>query len=113
MVGICASDMKCWLGGELFWGKDGAGGYVEPLCIAGHEYAGRIVALGEGAAQKHGVQLGDRVVAELIVPGGECRFCLSGHYWMCQTHQIFGFTAALNGGMARYNRISTRRCGRR
>ena len=21
--GICASDMKCWLGGELFWGKDG------------------------------------------------------------------------------------------
>ena len=21
--GICASDMKCWLGGELFWGPDG------------------------------------------------------------------------------------------
>ena len=28
-VGICASDMKCWLGGPLFWGEDGKGGYVE------------------------------------------------------------------------------------
>jgi threonine dehydrogenase-like Zn-dependent dehydrogenase len=102
-VGICASDMKCWLGGELFWGKDGSGGYVEAPCIAGHEYAGRVVALGEGAAGKHHVQLGDRVVAEQIVPCGECRFCLSGHYWMCQPHAIFGFKSFLNGGMAKYN----------
>ena len=25
--GICASDMKCWLGGPLFWGSDGKSGY--------------------------------------------------------------------------------------
>lgn len=104
-VGICASDMKCWLGGELFWGKDGSGGYVEAPVIAGHEYAGRVVALGEGAGAKHGVAVGDRVVAEQIVPCGECRYCLSGHYWMCQPHRIFGFKSAVDGGMARYNRF--------
>lgn len=102
-VGICASDMKCWLGGELFWGKDGSGGYVEPPCIAGHEYAGRIVAAGEGAEATHGVAVGDRVVAEQIVPCGECRYCLGGHYWMCEPHRIFGFKSSLDGGMARFN----------
>ncbi len=102
-TGICASDMKCWLGGPLFWGQDGKSGYVEPPCIAGHEYAGRVVALGEGASERHGVQMGDRVVAEQIVPCGECRFCRNGQYWMCQVHHIFGFKSHLNGGMAKYN----------
>ena len=54
-VGICASDMKCWLGGPLGrpprrgrrreapeGEKKGGVGYVEAPCIAGHEYAGRI-----------------------------------------------------------------------
>jgi erythritol/L-threitol dehydrogenase len=100
--GICASDMKCYTGGELFWGKEMSGGYLEGPCVAGHEYAGHVVALGEGAAEKHGVQLGDRVVAEQIVPCEECRFCRNGQYWMCQVHHIFGFKHYLNGGMAKY-----------
>jgi erythritol/L-threitol dehydrogenase len=104
-VGICASDMKCWLGGPLFWGTDGQGGYVEGPCIAGHEYAGRVVALGEGAAEKHGVRIGERVVAEQIVPCNDCRFCHTGHYWMCRRHWIFGFKRMTHGGMARYNRF--------
>ena len=102
-VGICASDMKCFLGGELFWGKDGRSGYVEGPCVAGHEYAGRVVSLGDGAGEAHGVAVGDRVVAEQIVPCGECRFCRRNQYWMCQVHNIFGFKRHLNGGMARYN----------
>jgi threonine dehydrogenase-like Zn-dependent dehydrogenase len=101
--GICASDMKCYLGGELFWGRDGAGGYCEPPAVAGHEYAGRVVVLGEGAAERHGVALGDRVVAEQIIPCGECRFCRNGQYWMCQVHPIFGFKSFLIGGMAQYS----------
>ena len=102
-VGICASDMKCWLGGPLFWGNDGAGGYVEGPVIAGHEYAGRVVQLGDGAGKRHGVTIGDRVVAEQIVPCGECRYCRDGNYWMCQRHWIFGFKRQTNGGMAKYN----------
>ena len=104
-IGICASDMKCWLGGELFWGKDGQGGFVEAPCVAGHEYAGRVVALGEGAAERHNVREGDRVVAEQIVPCNECRYCRDGAYWMCQRHWIFGFKRQTNGGMAKYNRF--------
>ncbi|MGH2561350.1 MAG: zinc-binding dehydrogenase [Thermomicrobiales bacterium] len=104
-VGICASDMKCWLGGPLFWGAGGTGGYVEGPCIAGHEYAGRVVALGDGAAVKHGVAFGDRVVAEQIVPCNDCRFCHRGQYWMCRRHWIFGFKRTTHGGMARYNRF--------
>lgn len=100
--GICASDMKCFLGAPLFWGENGSGGYLEGPCVAGHEYAGHVVALGEGAGDKHGLAIGDRVIAEQIVPCEECRFCKSGHYWMCQVHHIFGFKHFLNGGMARY-----------
>jgi erythritol/L-threitol dehydrogenase len=100
--GICASDMKCFTGGELFWGKDGVGGAVESPCIAGHEYAGHVVALGENAAEKHGVAIGDRVIAEQIVPCDTCRFCLNGYYWMCQFGYVFGFQSRVNGGMAKY-----------
>jgi threonine dehydrogenase-like Zn-dependent dehydrogenase len=49
------------------------------------------------------VAVGDRVVAEQIVPCGECRFCRRGEYWMCLPHQIFGFKKQLNGGFAKYN----------
>ncbi|MFN8593923.1 MAG: alcohol dehydrogenase catalytic domain-containing protein [Thermomicrobiales bacterium] len=101
--GICASDMKCWLGGELFWGNDGKSGYCEAPAVAGHEFAGHVMALGEGAAERHGVQLGERVIAEQIIPCGECRFCRNGQYWMCQVHPIFGFKNFLIGGMAKYS----------
>ncbi len=101
--GICASDMKCWLGGEMFWGKTGSRGYADPGVIAGHEYGGVVVVLGDGASERHGVQLGDRVVAEQIVPCNACRYCQNDQYWMCQQHHIFGFKTATNGGMARYN----------
>jgi len=104
-VGICASDMKCWLGGPLFWGENGVGGFVEPPCIAGHEYAGRVVAMGPRAADRWDVREGDRIVAEQIVPCNACRYCHEGHYWMCQRHWIFGFKHQTDGGMARFNRI--------
>ena len=100
--GICASDMKCFLGGELFWGKDGSGGAVEGPCVAGHEFSGRVVALGPGAAERHKVAIGDRVIAEQIVPCDHCRFCLNGQYWMCQFGLVFGFQSRVNGGMAKY-----------
>jgi threonine dehydrogenase-like Zn-dependent dehydrogenase len=102
--GICASDMKAWLGNPVFWGPDGKSGYLEGPCIAGHEYAGRVVALGEGAAERGGLAVGDRVVAEQIIPCGECRYCRHDQYWMCSRHWIFGFKKQTEGGFARYNR---------
>ena len=104
-VGICASDVKCWHGGGHFWPSEAGLGYVEPPAIAGHEFSGHVVALGEGAAERHHVALGDRIVAEQIVPCEQCRFCRDGQYWMCQRSWIFGFKQVLDGGMARYCRL--------
>lgn len=102
-AGICASDMKCYSGGALFWGENGAGGYCEAPVVAGHEFAGTVAALGEGAAERHDVALGDHVVAEQIIPCGRCRFCKNGQYWMCEPHVIFGFKRGrAEGGMAEY-----------
>jgi L-iditol 2-dehydrogenase len=102
-AGICASDIKCYTGGALFWGEQGEGGYCEAPVVAGHEFAGTASMLGEGAAERHDVRPGDRVVAEQIIPCGKCRYCRNGQYWMCEPHVIFGFKRQrAEGGMAQY-----------
>src|SRR5690606_26013987 len=45
-VGICASDLKCYLGAEAFWGDGETEGYCQPPVIPGHELVGEVVALG-------------------------------------------------------------------
>jgi threonine dehydrogenase-like Zn-dependent dehydrogenase len=100
--GICASDAKCYGGAPLFWGDAHRPPYVDGPVIAGHEFTGDVVALGKGAEEKHGVTLGDRVVAEQIVPCEECRYCLRGLYWLCALGQVFGFKKVVHGGMAEY-----------
>jgi len=103
--GICASDIKCYTGAPLFWGDEHRPPYVDGPVIPGHEFVGDVVALGEGAAGKHGIALHDRVVAEQIVPCGACRYCLNGHYWMCMAARVFGFKKIVHGGMAEYMKL--------
>jgi L-iditol 2-dehydrogenase len=90
--------MKCFTGGELFWKT--TGWHSEAPVVAGHEFAGVVAELGEGAAERHDVQVGEHVIAEQIVPCERCRFCRDGTYWMCEPHVIFGFNR--DGGMAEY-----------
>jgi alanyl-tRNA synthetase len=59
------------------------------------------VEVGENVTE---FKIGDRITADQIVPCGECRFCKTGRYWMCQPHDIFGFQNTNNGGMAEYVR---------
>ena len=100
--GICASDCKCYTGAPLFWGDKDRSAYVEPPVIPGHEFTGEVVALGPGAVDLHGVALGDKVVAEQVVPCGDCRYCRTGLYWLCTKAWIFGFKQYVPGGMADY-----------
>lgn len=100
--GICAGDLKCQHGAEMFWGGSGQPAWVEAPFIPGHEFVGRIAEMGNNV---NGYAIGERLAADQIVPCGECRFCKSGHYWMCQPHKIFGFFRDLNGGMAEYIRL--------
>ncbi|HUR87458.1 MAG TPA: alcohol dehydrogenase catalytic domain-containing protein [Ramlibacter sp.] len=102
--GICASDCKCWSGAKMFWGGDNP--YVKAPVIPGHEFFGYVEELGDGASARFGVALGDRVIAEQIVPCDNCRYCRTGAYWMCEVHNIFGFQREVaDGGMAQYMRL--------
>ncbi len=101
-VGICAGDAKCRHGAAMFWGDADQPRWVKPPVIPGHEFIGRVVALGEGAGEKHGIAVGHRVISEQIVPCWSCRFCTHGEYWMCERHDIYGFQENVNGAMAEY-----------
>ncbi|MGS0740230.1 zinc-binding dehydrogenase [Glaciimonas sp. GG7] len=104
--GICASDCKCHSGAAMFWGGDGQPSWVKPPVVPGHEFFGYVVEAGEDAEAHFGVKIGDRIIAEQIVPCEKCRFCKSGKYWMCEVHNIFGFQRDVaDGGMAEYMRI--------
>jgi L-iditol 2-dehydrogenase len=79
--------------------------------IPGHEYAGAIVALGEGVV---GFSVGDRVAVEPHKGCGVCSNCLKGFYTVCFNygnvaagHRHYGFT--VNGGYAQYavNHLTT------
>ncbi len=100
--GICASDVKCFMGASLFWGDETKAGYVQTPVTPGHEFIGTVVALGEGAAKKYGLALGDRAISEQIVPCGSCRACARGQYHLCDVNQIYGFRTVVQGGMAEY-----------
>lgn len=101
-TGICASDIKCYTGAPMFWGDETRQGYCQAPITPGHEFVGEVVALGEGAAEKYKLELGDHAISEQIVPCWNCRYCERGQYWMCATHDIYGFRQRTPGSWAEY-----------
>lgn len=99
--GVCAGDTKAFAGAKSFWGGDGQAPYIKAPMVPGHEFVGTVVEI--GPEQKE-FSVGERVVADQIVPCWDCKFCNSGRYWMCQKHDLFGFQNNVNGGMAEYMR---------
>jgi L-iditol 2-dehydrogenase len=94
--GICGSDGKCYTGGAMFWG--GEKPWVQAPVTPGHEFFGTVTELGEGAAEAHGLAIGDKAIAEQIYPCGKCRYCTRGQYWMCEVHNIYGFQGGVADG---------------
>jgi threonine dehydrogenase-like Zn-dependent dehydrogenase len=103
--GVCAGDSKCHAGAPIFWGDENREAFVDGPVIPGHEFVGEVVELGGGAAERHGLEIGDMAISEQIVPCGECLYCRRGEYWVCQTQNIYGFQKAVHGGMAEYMRF--------
>lgn len=101
-TGICASDIKCYTGAPLFWGDAHREGYCQAPVTPGHEFVGDVVALGEGAGERHKLSLGDHAISEQITPCWDCRYCQRGQYWMCQVHDIYGFRQKAFGSWAEY-----------
>lgn len=103
--GVCASDVKAYKGAESYWGGPNMAAWVKAPFIPGHEFIGHVAALGEGAADRLGLVVGDRVTADQLVPCGACRYCTRGQYWMCQVHNMFGYQGIVNGAWAEYMRF--------
>lgn len=99
-VAICGSDPKIFNGGFL---KANWPPYF-PF-TPGHEFAGEVVALGEGVT---GLSVGDRVAGEAHCGCGVCENCRKGLYNLCLNygnieagHRHYGFTTP--GAYAQYN----------
>jgi threonine dehydrogenase-like Zn-dependent dehydrogenase len=101
-VGICASDLKCYHGAVKYWGDETRRATTDRNVIPGHEFVGIVAHVDDWGRQHFGVEIGDRVTSEQIVPCWQCRFCLRGQYWMCAPHRIYGFNRATHGAMAEY-----------
>ena len=74
-VTICGTDIAIIKGHHQQWAKH------LPMTL-GHEWAGRVVALGEGA-EGFGVEPGDHVCGTSHSGCGYCRMCLIGRYNLC------------------------------
>ncbi|MBI5506400.1 MAG: alcohol dehydrogenase catalytic domain-containing protein, partial [Deltaproteobacteria bacterium] len=80
--GICGSDVEQY---------DGLIPVRFPL-IPGHEPLGTIERIGDRAARRWGVDVGDRVAVETLIPCGHCRDCISGSYQLCRGRgSMFGY----------------------
>lgn len=58
--------------------------------VLGHEIVGRVAAIGELAARRHGLEPGDRVTVEARIPCWSCEHCLTGDYRFCRTKRGYG-----------------------
>lgn len=91
--GICGSDIHLLLEG---WGN-------HPGLIAGHEFSGVIVELGEGV---EGYNVGDRVVGGPSPRCGRCRRCLEKKPSQCE-NKAGSITDAFDGAFAGYKLVRT------
>jgi threonine dehydrogenase-like Zn-dependent dehydrogenase len=77
-VGICGSELEGYLGHNSL--------RVPPM-VMGHEFSGRIEAVGEGV---DGFAQGQRVTVNPLIYCGQCDRCLRGRYQLCDKRQVIG-----------------------
>ena len=95
--GICGSDY------EQFEGALN----VEMNVIPGHEPLGTIAKIGDRAAERWGVDVGDRVAVETMLSCRHCPTCFDGHYHLCDNRKIYSYipvteSPGLWGGYSEY-----------
>lgn len=79
--GICGSDYEQYEGALS----------VPMNVIPGHEPLGVIAAIGDKAAKRWGVDVGDRVAVETMLACHFCDNCLSGRYHLCNSRRIYSY----------------------
>jgi (R,R)-butanediol dehydrogenase / meso-butanediol dehydrogenase / diacetyl reductase len=97
MAAICGTDASEYAHGPHMiplHERHPGSGHVGPL-ILGHEFVGRVEALGDGV---EGLSVGDRVVSGAGVSCGECAWCAAGRTNLCASYYTLGLSAP--GGLA-------------
>jgi len=89
--GVCGSDLHFVLDG---WGRPGS--------IEGHEYSGRVIAVGDAVTQW---SVGDEVVGGPTPRCGDCEYCRAGRPQLCAARGKFG-DEAWQGAFAEYVRTT-------
>jgi 2-desacetyl-2-hydroxyethyl bacteriochlorophyllide A dehydrogenase len=89
---ICQTDIEMWQHG-MFGSGD------RPARVLGHEAAGIVIELGEGA-NVVGIEIGTRVAVENVRTCGTCFFCRKGTSQLCENGRNFGFSD--DGGLAEF-----------
>lgn len=83
-AGVCGTDLHIWE-----WDAWAAGRLNPPVAI-GHEFSGRIEALGPEAAAEALLKIGDLVTAEGHIVCGHCLPCRTGNGHLCYRTRIIG-----------------------
>src|SRR6185437_15440284 len=68
-----------------------------PGVVLGHEFVGRVAAVGAGTAD---LRVGDRVVSGAGISCGRCAWCLAGRTNLCVEYRTLGLQ--VDGGLAEY-----------
>lgn len=94
-AGICGTDVELFVNEHLLHYKMG---YAKLPIIPGHEWTGTVAAVGRDVKN---LKIGERVIAEVAMGCGSCRFCRSGHYNVCPDRREVGIINQ-NGGFAQF-----------
>jgi threonine dehydrogenase-like Zn-dependent dehydrogenase len=79
--GICGSDYEQY-----------EGVLRTPMpAVPGHEPLGTVAAIGDGAAKRWGIDVGDRIAVETMLACHHCGPCLGGSYHLCDTRRIYSY----------------------
>jgi (R,R)-butanediol dehydrogenase/meso-butanediol dehydrogenase/diacetyl reductase len=97
--GICGSDMHEYESAQPFR----AMGLLQP--VMGHEFSGRVVAVGEGVS---GVREGQLVVGNPGPGCGACAYCRAGRENLCREGSLGGTGYTKPGAYAEYVTITER-----
>ncbi|MBM4442129.1 MAG: alcohol dehydrogenase catalytic domain-containing protein, partial [Candidatus Rokubacteria bacterium] len=94
-AGLCGTDYRIWTGERP----------VEYPRVMGHEFVGRVAAVGAGVAD---LAVGDRIVVEPNYSCGVCPLCREGNRNLCAARIAIGID--VDGGFAEAVTVPARCC---
>ncbi|MDP3209408.1 MAG: alcohol dehydrogenase catalytic domain-containing protein [Rhodoglobus sp.] len=100
-VGICGTDVELYTGEMAYFGQ---GVTTFPLRL-GHEWAGRVVAVGSLDDESW---IGQRVTGDTMLGCGHCEYCLAGTHHVCPNRFEVGIRDGWAGALAEQLLIPTR-----